>query len=261
MKLRPLLILLLFVVSAGVLAWIYYAATREPAAKHSSPWTGTIADLDDCCRRKHVASIQYDHFADIAQQENEAAAARLFRAMAFSSRLHENNCATAIVRLGGEYTPPAKVVVFQGTTPGNIDRSLAYAHTNREKRKGSDIDRAMGSGNRYAARVLIWASAGDLRHIVLMQRHRSTHATGTGTTSEPDARSEPGFSGHRTGSDYLLTSRTPQPRNAASSASAAATGCRCYLVCPTCGNIYGSPAVDPYCPFCLTDSRKFLRFE
>lgn len=34
-----------------------------------------------------------------------------------------------------------------------------------------------------------------------------------------------------------------------------------YAVCPTCGNIYTMEYCDPYCPFCLTDGRTFLRFE
>ena len=96
MKLRLGLILSLFVASAVILVWLYYAATREPRTPKSSPWTETLADLDACCRRKHVKSAQYDHFANIAAGEERREAERLFRAMAFSQRLQENNCATAI---------------------------------------------------------------------------------------------------------------------------------------------------------------------
>ena len=31
-------------------------------------------------------------------------------------------------------------------------------------------------------------------------------------------------------------------------------------VCPRCGNLYESAACDCYCPHCLTDSRRFVRF-
>ena len=117
MKLRLGLILLLFVASAGILVWLYYAATREPRSPKGSPWAETLADLDACCRRKHVKSVQYDHFADIAADEKRHTAERLFRAMAFSERLQENNCATAILRLGGHYTPPGKIVIFGGGVP------------------------------------------------------------------------------------------------------------------------------------------------
>lgn len=103
MKLRLGLILLLFAASAGILVWMYYAATREPRSPKGSPWAETLADLDACCRRKHVKSVQYDHFAGIAADEKRHTAERLFRAMAFSERLQENNCATAILHLGGHY--------------------------------------------------------------------------------------------------------------------------------------------------------------
>lgn len=139
MKLRLGLILLLFVASAGILVWLYYAATREPRSPKGSPWAETLADLDACCRRKHVKSVQYDHFADIAADEKRHTAERLFRAMAFSERLQENNCATAILRLGGHYTPPGKIVIFGGTTDGNIERSIAYERQAYAGHGGADI--------------------------------------------------------------------------------------------------------------------------
>lgn len=182
MKLRLGLILLLFVASAGILVWLYYAATREPRFPKGSPWAETLADLDACCRRKHVKSVQYDHFADIAADEKRHTAERLFRAMAFSERLQENNCATAILRLGGHYTPPGKIVIFGGTTDGNIERSIAYERQAYAGRGGADIRWAMERGNRYAARMLTWAAAGDMRNIVLMGhcRQEDRNAPDTG---------------------------------------------------------------------------------
>ena len=143
MKLRLGLILLLFAASAGILAWMYYAATREPRSPTGSPWAETLADLDACCRRKHVKSVQYDHFAGIAADEERHTAERLFRAMAFSERLQENNCATAILHLGGHYTPPGKIIIFGGTTDGNLERSVAYERQAHAGRSGADIRRAM----------------------------------------------------------------------------------------------------------------------
>lgn len=170
MKLRPILILLLFLVAAGVLVWLYATATRERNEPGASPWAETLTDLDACCRRKHVKSVQYDHFATIAADEKLHAAERLFRAMALSERLQENNCANVIVRLGGHYTPPSKVVVFRGTTKSNLARSIDYERRMIAVRHGQEIDRAMENGNRYAARALVWAAAGNLRHVVLMEQ-------------------------------------------------------------------------------------------
>lgn len=218
MKLRPFIILLLFVVSAGILVWIYHTARHVPKEPKTSRWAETLSDLDACGRRKHVKSVQYDHFADIADEEHRHEAARLFRAMALSERLQEHNCADAIVRLGGSYLPPAKVVVFRSTTEDNLRRSIDYERQTLRNRHGEEIDRAIDKGNRYAARVLTWAAAGDLRHQALMEYSLFTHA-------HPD--------GHATG----------------------------YCVCPTCGNIYTESYCDPYCPFCLTAGREFIRFD
>lgn len=181
MKLRLILILLLFVVSAGILAWLYHAATREPRSAKRSPWTETLADLDTCCRRKHVKAAQYDRFAAIAGREQRHEAQRLFRAMAFSERLQENNCASAVLRLGGSYTPPQKVIVFGGTTDGNLERSLDYERQAYDRRSGKEIRRALEHGNRYVARLLTWASAVDMRNIVLLEQCRRNALSGIDT--------------------------------------------------------------------------------
>lgn len=215
MKLRLISILLLFVLSAGILAWLYYAATSSPRRTTESPWSETIADLDACSRRKHVKSLQYDRFAGIAGNENRPGAARLFRAMAFSERLQEQNCAAAIRHLGSSYTPPGKVVVFDGTTDGNLERSIDYERKNFSDRRGAEIRRALEKGNRYVARALIWASANDRRNITLMEYCRRS-----------------------TAGDSLR-----------------------FAVCPVCGCLYATQFEDYYCPFCLTDGRRFIRFE
>ena len=150
MKVRPLLILLLFVVSTGILVWIYFAALRGQRAPHRRQWTETLADLDACCRHKHIKSRQYDHFAETARTEQRPGAEQLFRAMAFSARLHEYNCANAIVRLGGRYTPLEKVTVFRGTTDQNLQRSIDFERRTPDAPHAGEIDRALAAGNRDA---------------------------------------------------------------------------------------------------------------
>ena len=172
MKGRPLLVLLLFAASAVILAGMYYAATREGTTTRQDKWAGVLSDLDACSRRKHVKSAQYDHFAGIARQEREHDAERLFRAMAHAERLQEYNCANAIVRLGGRYAPPEHVTVFRGTTDDNLRRRIDFARRPPEGLHADDIERALQSGNRYAARVLIWARSGDMRHLALMETCR-----------------------------------------------------------------------------------------
>lgn len=217
MKLRLVLILLLFVASVGILVWLYSATTRTPRAPQVSPWTETLTDLDACGRRKRVKSLQYDKFAAIAARESRRNAERLFRAMAFSERLQEHNCAQAILRLGGSYTPPVRIILFEGTTDGNLERSIDYERRTLGERQGTEIGRALRKGNHYAARILARSSAADLRNAVLMERCRQTGQ------QHPDS-------------------------------------CR-FFVCPECGNIYAAENLDYYCPFCLTDSERFVRFE
>ncbi len=218
MKVRPLIILLLFVVSTGVLAWIYYAATRRPdnRASDDPQRAETLADLDACGRRKHAKSMQYEYFARIAHAERQEQAARLFRAMALSERVHEGICADAIVRLGGHYEPPVRVVVFRGTTDGNLNRSIDYERQSLCTRCGKDIHRALSAGNRYAAQILARADAGDMQHVILTERNRN--------------------------------SLSPQDT------------VRTYAVCPACGNLIVSEHEPDFCPYCLTERGRFVRF-
>ena len=265
MKGRPLLVLLLFAASAVILAGMYYAATREGTTTRQDKWAGVLSDLDACSRRKHIKSAQYDHFAGIARQEREHDAERLFRAMAHAERLQEYNCANAIVRLGGRYAPPEHVTVFRGTTDDNLRRSIDFARRPREGLHADDIERALQSGNRYAARVLIWARSGDMRHLALMETCRRRLAA----NGPADARNE--IAGRRANNG---TAGVPANGTARASGRGTAEGSensrpdatadnapKGYLVCPTCGNIYPAGCSDSYCPCCLTDGRRFVAFE
>ena len=218
MKIRPLFILLLFALSTGVLAWIVYAATRQPETRqpHDPLRAETLADLEACGRRKHAKSMQYEYFARIADLERQEQAARLFRAMALSERVHEGICAEAIVRLGGHYAPPVRVIVFRGTTDGNLEHSIRYEREALHHRSGEEIHRAIAAGNRYAAQVLARADAGDRQHVALMEQH----------------------------------CQLGEPVDSV---------CR-YAVCPVCGNLVCVSHKPDYCPYCLTEQRRFILF-
>ena len=174
MKIRPFFILLLFALSTGILGWICHVATRrtETPAPPDAQRAETLADLDACGRRKHVRAMQYAYFAEIAEDEALQHTARLFRAMALSERVHEGVCAEAIVRLGGRYEPPVRVVVLRGTTDGNLERSIRCEQQALDDRCGRAVQRALTAGHRYAAQVLARADAGDRQHVVLMEQLR-----------------------------------------------------------------------------------------
>ena len=107
-KPHPIPVLRLFAAATAGLVWLLLSGVEDEPPRRAARWAETISDLDACCRRKHVRSEQYDHFAAIAAGERREAAARLFRAMALSARVQEAECAAAIGRLGGRSTPPVK---------------------------------------------------------------------------------------------------------------------------------------------------------
>ena len=150
---------------------MYYAATREPRSPKGSPWAETLADLD-ACRRKHVKSVATTIFAGIAADEKRHTAERLFRAMAFSRAVAGEQLRDGDPPSRRSPHAPGKIIIFGGTTDGNLERSVAYERQAHAGRSGADIRRAMERGNRYAARILTWASAGDMRNIALLERCR-----------------------------------------------------------------------------------------
>ncbi len=218
MKLRPILLLLFCLGTIAVLGWLYYGVTRPALEFAVSPSEEVLADLADCCRRKHVKAMQYSCYAEIADSEREPRAAELFRAMALSERVQEQHAAALIGKLGGRYRPPQRIMIFRGTTAGNLRRSLANERRSADSLQHSRIDRHVRIGNRLCAEALIWAAAADLRHRMLLE-------------ACCEACEKPHDEDNR------------------------------YCVCPRCGNLYETTACDCYCPHCLTDSRRFIRFE
>lgn len=172
MKVRPILLLLLFVGSVGVLGWMYYAVTRPALQQYSQRDATILADLGRCGHHKHAKSVQYEQFAHIADEEHHHATATLFRALAHSERVQEQHCAVVIGRLGGSYTPPQRIIIFRGSTAGNIDRSLGLEATGIDTLLRKQIAHYLKTGNRLVARALIWSAAADLRHYQLLAAYR-----------------------------------------------------------------------------------------
>ncbi len=169
MKLRPLLLLLLFPAILVLVGWLYYGVTRPALQAATDPSEEVLHDLDECCRRKHVKAVQYSYYAEIADSEREARAAALFRAMALSERVQEQHAAAIIGRLGGRYRPPRRIMIFRGTTAGNLRRSLAAERRGADSLHSGRIDRHVRLGNRLCAEALIWCAAADLRHRVVLE--------------------------------------------------------------------------------------------
>lgn len=170
MRVRLSLILLLFVASVGALVWLYDGKAFTPGRRSRSTWHEITVDLEACGHRKHLKARQYGRFAEIAEAERRPEAARLFRAIACSELLQEQNLAAAIHHLGGSYTPPKEMALYGGSTTNNLERCLAMERYRFDRHSDAGIRRAMSRGNRYAARLQVWAAANDLREIILLER-------------------------------------------------------------------------------------------
>lgn len=169
MKARPILVLLLFVGAVGMVGWMYYAISRPthtatPATAHDG-----LHDLNECCRRNLLKATQYDHFAQIAREEQNPSAAALFRALAHSERIQEANCATIIGQLGGNYRPPTRILLFRGTTTGNLHRSLDYERRSADSLLHTRMLHHLRHGYRRIAEALIRSAVIDFRHQQLLE--------------------------------------------------------------------------------------------
>ena len=171
MKVRPILVLLLLAGSIMVIGWLYYAVTRPALTMQATSSSEVLAELVSCCREKHSHAVRYEHFARTAEEEQVGHAALLFRALALSERAQEGQVADAIVKLGGEYEPPKRIVLFRGTTPDNLRQSLHHKRRGNDSVHHARIARQLRRGNRLAARVLIWSAAADRRQAALIATH------------------------------------------------------------------------------------------
>lgn len=173
MKTRPILVLLFFVGAVAVIGWMYYAISHPlhdaaPETVHDG-----LLDLDDCCRRKTIKAAQYDHFAHLAHKEQALSAATLFRALAHSERIQEANYATIIRQMGGTYHPPMRILLFQGSTVGNLRRSIDYERRSADSLFEARITHHRQDGYRRIAEALIRAAIIDFRHRQLLEAQLS----------------------------------------------------------------------------------------
>ncbi len=169
MKLRSTMILLLTALSAGIIVWLYAIATRKGGHKDPSAWQATLSDLNACASQHYIRAVRYDHYAHVANTEKRSAHARLFHALALSERISEGNCATAVTHLGGEYRAPQRVVVVHGTAAENLDRAIAEK-SGLTAAGTAAIERAVNTGNRYAARTMIRSAANNRIHLLLLRQ-------------------------------------------------------------------------------------------
>lgn len=174
MKLR-VPVLFVFLLCGGLLAWFLTPKRHEVKPAPTPYWAEQIDDLNKLGRHKHATAAEYTNFASTADAEQATDEARLFRALARSEQVHEICCADAARRLGGHYTPPAKVVVFHSHTSANLTRALDEELQNYDRYRTGCIERAEVVENRYAALTIIRIAGGDMRQIELLDCATKQH--------------------------------------------------------------------------------------
>ncbi len=124
-------------------------------------WPRSLAALDDAAYTTRLHAENFDAAARQAASEDLPGAERLFRALAHTERIQELCYVQAIRRLGGDYTPPARVVVRILTARRSMQRALDVLQQ-EDGERSETIGRVLEEGNRYAARLLIRnAAAGN----------------------------------------------------------------------------------------------------
>lgn len=125
-------------------------------------WPRSLAALDDAVYATRLHAENFDAAARQAASEELPGAERLFRALAHTERIQELGYIRAIRRLGGEYAPPARVVVRVRTTRRSMQQALETLRREYLQRAEA-IGGALEEGNRYAARLLIRSAAAGNR--------------------------------------------------------------------------------------------------
>ena len=174
----------------AILAFCFFAGAALLVTLHTrtqiagktleSEWETTLEDLYDNSSTAHIQSRRYDSYAAQAASENDTASEQLFRALAYSELIHEQMCAKAAQLFGGDYVAPYSGADISTTTTENLKRSIASAHTRHNLSKGNAATRALESGNRYVARILIWIDGSNRRHIELLEQADNNPSTEAG---------------------------------------------------------------------------------
>ena len=170
MKSHNIVIITFCLLAGTVLLATTYTRSQLAGQALESEWRSTIEDLCDNSSSAYIQSQRYNSYAAQAAREDDAASEQLFRALAYSEIIHERMCAKAAQLFGGEYTTPTDDTDLSTTTDENLKRCIASARTRHDLTQGGAATRAIESGNRYVARILIWIDGSNRRHIELLER-------------------------------------------------------------------------------------------
>lgn len=149
---------LLIVIGAALAAVI-------PAKADVSPQT--LDNLNAAFQGESNAAHRYAAFAQKAETEGHAPAARLFRAASRAESIHRDNHKQALLALGGKIKDFKLDEVKDGTTAENLQAALKGEIYERDVMYLDFLKQAKQDGAKEAVRTLLYAQKAEAEHAAL----------------------------------------------------------------------------------------------
>jgi rubrerythrin len=142
-------------------------AVAQPAAPTPAK---TIANLNAAMQDEANAAHRYLLFARRADEEGHREIAKLFRAVAQSELVHEQNHRKAIAALGGKAQEVELAAVAIGSTRENLERPLRREAQEAGERYPEFMEQARRDEAEAAYRSFRWARDAEAKHAKLFAR-------------------------------------------------------------------------------------------
>jgi len=127
----------------------------------------TLANLNAAYQGESNAQNRYTRFAQAAEAEGHADAARLFRAAAMAEGIHRGAHRTAIEALGGTVAEFELDPVVPGTTADNLRAAIEGESYERDTMYPNFLKQAMAVNARPAMRSIRFALDAEAQHAAL----------------------------------------------------------------------------------------------
>lgn len=144
----------------------FLAAVIPAQAKVSQQ---TLDNLNTAFQGESNAAHRYEAFANQADTEGYAMAARLFRAAARAETIHKENHKQAILALGGKIKDFKLDEVKLGTTAQNLQAAIKGESYERDTMYPDFLKQAKTDGAKEATRTLLYAQKAEAEHAKLYQ--------------------------------------------------------------------------------------------
>ena len=152
--------------AACILALAAYAQDKKPTQSESAKPKTTLECLQAAYNGESNANARYTAFAVKADEEGYAGVASLFRAAATAEKIHADNHAAVIKKLGA--TPTADVQKPDvKSTPENLEAALKGETYERDTMYPDFLKIAKADKNRDAVQTFNYARAAETEHAKL----------------------------------------------------------------------------------------------